>query len=155
MTEPQTYYTVAEAANFLRYACTTLDVWRSEGRGPNYIKVGRSIRYRRADIDRWMAAGPSGQRTMERESECHQSKRELAKRPRGRAGAAEHARRLAAEPLCRDCLEHGCQRAACEIDHIIPIALGGTDDDDNIRCLCKPCHAARTKEQFAARTARE
>jgi 5-methylcytosine-specific restriction protein A len=33
-------------------------------------------------------------------------------------------------------------------DHIEPLALGGTDDDTNIRCLCGPCHDEVTAEQF-------
>jgi 5-methylcytosine-specific restriction protein A len=39
-------------------------------------------------------------------------------------------------------------------DHITPLARGGTDDDDNIRCLCGPCHHEVTTEQFGhAKTA--
>ena len=155
MTEAQIYFTVAEAAIHLRFAPAILNVWRAEGRGPDYVKFGRSIRYRGADMDRWGDTSPANQLALEQASECHQAARKLAKRPRGRVGAAERVRRLTAEPFCLDCLARGHQRDACEIDHIIPIALGGTDDDDNIRCLCKSCHAARTKEQFAARTLRE
>ena len=29
--------------------------WRRNGTGPDYIKVGRLIRYRRSDIDSWLA----------------------------------------------------------------------------------------------------
>jgi 5-methylcytosine-specific restriction protein A len=29
--------------------------------------------------------------------------------------------------------------------------LGGSDDDQNIRCLCADCHQARTAEQFGRR----
>jgi 5-methylcytosine-specific restriction protein A len=36
-------------------------------------------------------------------------------------------------------------------DHIKPLALGGTDEDDNIRCLCKPCHDEVTAEEFGHR----
>ena len=36
-------------------------------------------------------------------------------------------------------------------DHIKPLALGGSDDDTNIRCLCGPCHDAVTAEQFGHR----
>ena len=155
MTEAQIYFTVAEAAIHLRFAPATLNVWRAEGRGPDYVKFGRSIRYRGADMDRWGTTSSANQRALEQASECHQAARKLAKRPGGRVGAAEHARRLAGEPFCRDCLADGHPRDASEVDHIIPIALGGSDDDNNIRCLCKPCHVVRTKEQFSARTARE
>jgi hypothetical protein len=34
----------------------TLTTWRASGRGPNYVKVGRSIFYRRADIAEWLGA---------------------------------------------------------------------------------------------------
>ena len=32
-----------------------------------------------------------------------------------------------------------------ELDHVIPIASGGTNDDDNIVVLCRGCHADKTK----------
>lgn len=31
----------------------TLADWRYEGRGPAYIREGRVVRYRRADLERW------------------------------------------------------------------------------------------------------
>lgn len=55
------------------------------------------------------------------------------------------------EPLCRDCKANGRITAATVPDHIIPLALGGTDTDDNIRCLCSSCHDRRTAEQFGKR----
>lgn len=72
----------------------------------------------------------------------------LAERLRGRRGVEQRKRRLMLEPLCRDCKEQGRITAATVPDHITPLALGGTDTDDNIRCLCKPCHDKRTAEQF-------
>lgn len=57
-------------------------------------------------------------------------------------------KRLYAEPLCRDCKEQGRISVAVTPDHIIPLAQGGTDTDDNIRCLCRQCHDKRTAEQF-------
>jgi len=53
-------------------------------------------------------------------------------------------RRLAAEPLCRHCADRGIIRAAVTPDHIIPLGLGGSDDDSNIQCLCEECHAIKT-----------
>lgn len=31
-----------------------------------------------------------------------------------------------------------------EVDHIIEVAHGGTDDLDNLRAVCRPCHRRRT-----------
>jgi predicted DNA-binding transcriptional regulator AlpA len=35
---------------------STLQSWRYSGRGPRYIKIGRLIRYRNADVDAFLAA---------------------------------------------------------------------------------------------------
>lgn len=148
MTESQIFFTAIEAAHFLRYSPTTLAIWRSEARGPNYAKIGNSIRYRRTDMELWVNADESGRRQMEALSKCHRARQGLVKRPRGRAGAELRANRLVNEPLCRDCLEYGIKRPSEEVDHIIPLSKGGSDDDANIRCLCKGCHATRTRLEF-------
>lgn len=49
--------------------------------------------------------------------------------------------------LCIMCFELGILTAATEVDHIIGIAEGGTDDDDNLRSLCSRCHARVTAIQ--------
>jgi len=75
----------------------------------------------------------------------------MAERLRGRRAVEQRKRRLRAEPLCRDCKAKGIITAATVPDHIKPLALGGTDDDGNIRCLCDACHKVRTAEQFGHR----
>lgn len=32
----------------------TLRKWRSQGRGPRYIKIGTLVRYRPAEVDAWI-----------------------------------------------------------------------------------------------------
>lgn len=34
----------------------TLAVWRSEGRGPDYTRLGKSVFYRQSDVEEWIAA---------------------------------------------------------------------------------------------------
>ena len=34
-----------------------------------------------------------------------------------------------------------------EVDHIIPLALGGTNGLRNLQALCVPCHAQKTRDQ--------
>lgn len=75
----------------------------------------------------------------------------MTERLRGRAGVAQRLRRLRAEPLCRDCKAEGKITEATTPDHIKPLAQGGTDTDDNIRCLCADHHRIRTAEQFGQR----
>jgi predicted DNA-binding transcriptional regulator AlpA len=43
-------------AKLLGVQPSTLVTWRSERRGPVYLKVGRLVYYRRADIRTWLAA---------------------------------------------------------------------------------------------------
>ena len=44
----------AEVAQLLGIAERTLMNWRSRRVGPKYIKLGRRVRYRPADIDRYL-----------------------------------------------------------------------------------------------------
>ncbi len=38
------------------------------------------------------------------------------------------------------------------VDHIVPLAKGGLDVDENTRNLCDPCHVKVTAEQFGLAT---
>jgi 5-methylcytosine-specific restriction protein A len=51
-------------------------------------------------------------------------------------------RKLAADPLCEDCLERGDVTPANEVHHMDGDATNG--DYANLRSLCKPCHSKRT-----------
>jgi excisionase family DNA binding protein len=46
--------TIKEAATELQVSVATLRLWIREGRGPNYFRAGKLIRYRRADLESWM-----------------------------------------------------------------------------------------------------
>jgi 5-methylcytosine-specific restriction protein A len=50
--------------------------------------------------------------------------------------------------LCRLCSEKGRPEPAVCVDHIVPVALGGKDEESNLRALCGPCHYDVTLEQF-------
>jgi excisionase family DNA binding protein len=45
-----------EAAELLGVSPRTLEDWRLHGTGPKGIRVGRRLRYRPADIERWLDA---------------------------------------------------------------------------------------------------
>lgn len=46
--------TTAQAAELLQVKPQTLEQWRWRGCGPRFVKVGRSCRYRRADLDAYL-----------------------------------------------------------------------------------------------------
>ena len=47
-------------------------------------------------------------------------------------------------PLCVSCEAKGRVTAAREVDHIKPLAAGGSNAADNLQALCKPCHSRKT-----------
>ena len=49
--------TVEQAAMYLGLARSTLNKWRCHGGGPVFIKMGRSVRYRQADLEIFMSNG--------------------------------------------------------------------------------------------------
>ncbi len=50
------YMTPAEAAEYLRSSKSTLAKRRLTGGGPQYLRIGRAIRYARSDLDEWIAS---------------------------------------------------------------------------------------------------
>lgn len=77
---------------------------------------------------------------------------ERVERLRGRAGQAQRQRRLQrTKHLCEDCETEGRYVPATIVDHIIPLALGGSDEDENTRNLCDEHNRKRTAEQFGHR----
>lgn len=57
--------TVGAVAEYLGVPVATLYAWSSRGQGPKRSKVGKHLRYRRADVDAWIdqRATPAGQFT--------------------------------------------------------------------------------------------
>lgn len=53
-TEP--LLTEAEAAELLSLSVRTLQAWRYGSSGPRYCRLGRMVRYRRADLLTWIEA---------------------------------------------------------------------------------------------------
>lgn len=63
----------------------------------------------------------------------------------------------------RVALAHGYQCAECglawrthidQIDHCIPREQGGSNDDSNLRPMCRTCHKAKTDKEAATRAGR-
>jgi excisionase family DNA binding protein len=52
---PDNYLTPREAAEFLRTSTSTLAKRRLYGGGPVFHRIGRAIRYRRVDLNEYMA----------------------------------------------------------------------------------------------------
>jgi predicted DNA-binding transcriptional regulator AlpA len=45
-----------QTAKYCGISVSKLDHDKAEGTGPSFIKIGRSVRYRRADVEAWLAA---------------------------------------------------------------------------------------------------
>lgn len=72
-------------------------------------------------------------------------------RLRGHANQRRRERLLSAHPLCVYCDREGRVTLADEIDHRVPLWMGGTEDDANLDPLCRPCHAEKSRREAAMR----
>lgn len=54
---------------------------------------------------------------------------------------------LRKHPLCIHCLSAGRTTPATEVDHIRPLADGGTHAFNNLQSLCHACHSRKTATQ--------
>ncbi len=53
--DPGDLLTTEQAASLLQLSPRTLRRWRSEGKGPPYVRLGsRRVRYRRQAIEAWL-----------------------------------------------------------------------------------------------------
>lgn len=73
------------------------------------------------------------------------------KRTRGRTLQRLRERILRADPLCTACRAAGRIRPATDLDHIVPLFKGGTDDEENLQGLCAECHAEKTRRDLGQR----
>lgn len=52
--ERRPFFTPGELADHLRMSNATLAGWRYKGIGPRFVKVGKRVLYRPADVDAWL-----------------------------------------------------------------------------------------------------
>ena len=46
--------TTSEAAGYLGMKRNTLEIWRVKGNGPKFLKLGRLVKYRLQDLERFL-----------------------------------------------------------------------------------------------------
>lgn len=49
------------------------------------------------------------------------------------------------------CKRAHCEAPATDVDHILPLWVGGTNRDDNLEGLCVDCHKRKTRAEAKAR----
>ena len=86
--------------------------------------------------------------THERAHNATHNARRNASMGSGWAWSRQRAAVLAEEPRCRV-----CGGRATHVDHIIPLANGGTSDRANLQPICNVCHAVKSANEHARRTA--
>ncbi len=67
----------------------------------------------------------------------HVKRRDFTKLERARFFARDNGH-------CRNCTRKIPHGDDWDIDHIIPLARGGTNEDHNLQCLCSWCHDVKT-----------
>lgn len=48
------FYTTEQVSNLIGVQPNTLEIWRHRGIGPPFVKMGRLVRYKSADLDAWI-----------------------------------------------------------------------------------------------------
>ncbi|CAL8981591.1 hypothetical protein RHODGE_RHODGE_02915 [Rhodoplanes serenus] len=52
--KPESLIPQSRLAELLAISTRTLERWRVEGSGPAYLKAGRRVLYRSADVEQWL-----------------------------------------------------------------------------------------------------
>ena len=85
---------------------------------------------------------------------CNRMEQNQPDRIRGRTLQRIRYRVLANNPLCVRCQAKGRITIATQVDHIIALVNGGSDDkhdDSNRQGLCDECHKVKTAEDMGHR----
>ena len=48
---------------------------------------------------------------------------------------------------CQECRDKGRLMVASEVDHIIPVSQGGSDDPENLCAIAAECHRKKTQKE--------
>jgi hypothetical protein len=56
MSDVEALLTESELSREIKISPITLQQWRHRGEGPPFFKLGRAVRYRRADVTAWLAS---------------------------------------------------------------------------------------------------
>jgi len=75
-------------------------------------------------------------------------KQVIHKRVSGRILQRIRKRMMQDQPLCRMCEVNGLVVLGAEMDHILPIFKGGSNDDENLQMLCVACHLKKTADDL-------
>jgi 5-methylcytosine-specific restriction protein A len=78
----------------------------------------------------------------------YQPQRHQQRTTDGRPASHDYGRHWRKLRLCilverPTCEASGCNRAATQVDHVVAIKDGGTNDDDNLMPLCASCHSKK------------
>jgi len=71
------------------------------------------------------------------------------KRMTGRRLQQRRLRVWSQDPHCVDCGRVTAWPAGFELDHVVPLAEGGEDSDENSSVRCLPCHWSKTQRDLA------
>ncbi|QNE73990.1 HNH endonuclease [Streptomyces finlayi] len=85
-----------------------------------------------------------------RSVKSHAKRRAAIARGNNAAARLRRAVRKSMGAECRVCLRF-CLPSQLDIDHVVPLAKGGEDVDENVQALCKLCHKAKTAMDFGKR----
>ena len=88
---------------------------------------------------------------------AHNQRIDQARRPSRKLAYGRNWRKrrlvlLGRDPVCHAVLPGGavCRGAATEVDHIVPLADGGSNRDSNLQTMCKGCHSRKTMAELRA-----
>ena len=57
--------------------------------------------------------------------------------------------RISLNPYCQSCIRrNNSYTLATQIDHIVPLFLGGKNELNNLQSLCNSCHQHKSKQEY-------
>jgi len=87
-------------------------------------------------LDQRTARNPPGQKRLRGDSLYAVMKRLVREKPR----------------MCAACYATGRVTIGEELDHIVPLWQGGSNEAGNLQWLCRPCHREKTAREARERT---